>query len=285
MMKKPYCAALAALLTLAGCNDKVEVKRAGGDFMPATLKANEQFAKELKLDDQQDFEDAKRGLIARPRTNPRRRRQRPDRLRRLQVRGGPARRPSTRACGDMPAQRADRAVQGHRWHLPVAWLRHGQHDAYRRQDGWIVIDTLTAGDRRCSAGVCAQAPGRQACLRGGLLPQPHRPFRRRAGCDLAEGGGRAQGPGRGFRRIHGRGDQRERDGRHRHGPALELPVRQGPGAVTQGMVDTGLGKGVGYGTFGILPPTTWITQPTEEWSSTACASFFTTCPAPRRRPR
>ena len=75
MMKKPYYAALAALLTLAGCNDKVEVKRAGGDFMPATLKANEQFAKELKLDDQQDFEDAKRGLDRAARgTNPRRRR-------------------------------------------------------------------------------------------------------------------------------------------------------------------------------------------------------------------
>ena len=34
--------------------------------MPATLKANERFANELKLDDQQDFQDAKRGLIARP---------------------------------------------------------------------------------------------------------------------------------------------------------------------------------------------------------------------------
>ena len=32
----------------------------------------------------------------------------------------------------------------------------------------------------------------------------------------------------------------------------------------KGLVDTGLGKAVGYGTFGILPPTTLVTQPTEE---------------------
>jgi alkyl sulfatase BDS1-like metallo-beta-lactamase superfamily hydrolase len=31
-----------------------------------------------------------------------------------------------------------------------------------------------------------------------------------------------------------------------------------------GLVDTGLGKGVGYGTFGVLAPTDLITQPTEE---------------------
>ena len=32
----------------------------------ATLKANELLAQELNLDDPQDFEDAKRGFIARP---------------------------------------------------------------------------------------------------------------------------------------------------------------------------------------------------------------------------
>ena len=57
---------LATLALLAGCSKNVGVGGAAGDAMPATLKANEQMAAELKLDEPQDFEDAKRGLIARP---------------------------------------------------------------------------------------------------------------------------------------------------------------------------------------------------------------------------
>ena len=56
----------ATLALLAGCSKNVGVGGAAGDAMPATLKANEQMAAELKLDEPQDFEDAKRGLIARP---------------------------------------------------------------------------------------------------------------------------------------------------------------------------------------------------------------------------
>ena len=58
---------LATLLALlAGCGKNAGVGGTAGDAMPATLKANEQMASELKLDDPQDFEDARRGLIARP---------------------------------------------------------------------------------------------------------------------------------------------------------------------------------------------------------------------------
>ena len=58
---------LATLLALlAGCGKNTGVGGTAGDAMPATLQANEQMATELKLDDPQDFEDAKRGLIARP---------------------------------------------------------------------------------------------------------------------------------------------------------------------------------------------------------------------------
>ncbi len=57
--------ALAATL-LSGCSKGSSVAAAAGDATPTTLKANAQFAQELKLDDPQDFEDAKRGFIAKP---------------------------------------------------------------------------------------------------------------------------------------------------------------------------------------------------------------------------
>jgi alkyl sulfatase BDS1-like metallo-beta-lactamase superfamily hydrolase len=57
---------LGALAGLAGCGKDAGVGGAAGDAAPATVKANEQFAQDLKLDDPQDLEDARRGLVARP---------------------------------------------------------------------------------------------------------------------------------------------------------------------------------------------------------------------------
>lgn len=56
-----------ALLALgSGCGKTIAVGGAAGDASSETLKVNAQFAKTLKLDDPQDFEDAKRGFIAKP---------------------------------------------------------------------------------------------------------------------------------------------------------------------------------------------------------------------------
>ena len=57
---------IAALALLAACTRSGDAITALGDATPATLKANAQFAQELQLDDQQDFRDAQRGLIAKP---------------------------------------------------------------------------------------------------------------------------------------------------------------------------------------------------------------------------
>jgi alkyl sulfatase BDS1-like metallo-beta-lactamase superfamily hydrolase len=57
---------VAMLCLLAGCGKNVGVGAASGDATSATAQANAQFAQELRLDDPQDFEDAKRGFIARP---------------------------------------------------------------------------------------------------------------------------------------------------------------------------------------------------------------------------
>ncbi len=60
-----------ALLTIAialasGCSKTTGIGGSSSEATPETLKVNAQFAKELKLDDQQDFEDAKRGFMAKP---------------------------------------------------------------------------------------------------------------------------------------------------------------------------------------------------------------------------
>ena len=69
-MKLTYvapAAVLAAFLTLTtGCSKTSGVGGTASDATPATLNVNAQFAKDLKLDDRQDFEDAARGFIAKP---------------------------------------------------------------------------------------------------------------------------------------------------------------------------------------------------------------------------
>ena len=63
----PTLTVLAAVLALAsGCSKTSGVGGTSGDATPETLKVNAEFAKNLNLGDQQDFENAKRGFIAKP---------------------------------------------------------------------------------------------------------------------------------------------------------------------------------------------------------------------------
>ncbi len=57
---------VAAAALLSSCGKNSGVGGAAGDATPATLAANAVFAKALPLDDPKDFEDAKRGFIAKP---------------------------------------------------------------------------------------------------------------------------------------------------------------------------------------------------------------------------
>ena len=56
----------AAVMLACGCSKTSGIGGTAGDASAETQKVNAQFAKDLKLDDQQDFEDAKRGFIAKP---------------------------------------------------------------------------------------------------------------------------------------------------------------------------------------------------------------------------
>ncbi len=60
------CALAAVLFLAAACSRNGTQPPAGSDASPSVLQANAALAKELKLDDQQDFEDARRGFMAKP---------------------------------------------------------------------------------------------------------------------------------------------------------------------------------------------------------------------------
>ncbi|MEI7538054.1 MAG: alkyl sulfatase dimerization domain-containing protein [Comamonadaceae bacterium] len=60
------CALAAVLFLAAACSRNGTEPPAGSDASPSVLQANAALAKELKLDDQQDFEDARRGFMAKP---------------------------------------------------------------------------------------------------------------------------------------------------------------------------------------------------------------------------
>jgi alkyl sulfatase BDS1-like metallo-beta-lactamase superfamily hydrolase len=61
------CTAAALAAALVGCGrNNSGTGGVAGDAAPATVKVNEQFAQAINLEDAQDFEDAKRGLVARP---------------------------------------------------------------------------------------------------------------------------------------------------------------------------------------------------------------------------
>ena len=62
----PCLALLASAVLLAGCGKGAGVGGVAGDATPATQAANDAVAKALPLDDPKDFEDAKRGFIAKP---------------------------------------------------------------------------------------------------------------------------------------------------------------------------------------------------------------------------
>ncbi len=67
MVKMALGALLACvLLLLSGCGKSERAVALAGEASATTLKSNEHFAQEFKLDDPQDFEDARRGFIARP---------------------------------------------------------------------------------------------------------------------------------------------------------------------------------------------------------------------------
>ncbi|MDO8455578.1 MAG: alkyl sulfatase dimerization domain-containing protein [Burkholderiaceae bacterium] len=265
---KPGWVLLSALVALAGgCSKTSGVGGASGDATPETLKVNAQFAKDLKLDDAQDFEDAKRGFIARP--------------------SGKIMAADGSVLHDFDAYKfiegkAPDTVNPSLWRHA---LLNAQIGLFKVTDGvyqlrgfdvanitlvegktgWIVVDALTSRESAAAAMAFArQHLGNKPVVAlvfthshidhfGGALgvvspeeiAQRKLPVIASAGfMEESTGENVMVGTAMGRRSVYQFGRDLERS--------------------PKGNVDTGLGKNVVYGTFGILPPNKLITQPTEE---------------------
>ena len=266
-MKKLNLAICIALITLTGCSKNSGVGGTASDATPTTLTANAQFAKDLKLDDPQDFEDAKRGFIAKP-------------TGKLLAADGSV-------LFDYDAYQFIKG-QSPDTVNPSLW-RHARLNAeiglFKVTDGiyqlrgfdvanitliegntgWIVVDAMTSRESAAAAMAFArQHLGNKPVTAlvfshshidhfggalGVLTPQEVAerkvPVIAPAGfMEEATSENVMVGTAMGRRSIYQFGRDLERS--------------------AKGNVDTGLGKNVVYGTFGILPPTQLITKPTEE---------------------
>ncbi|MBG5568082.1 MBL fold metallo-hydrolase [Pseudomonas aeruginosa] len=266
-MKNLNLAICIALITLTGCSKNSGVGGTASDATPTTLAANAQFAKDLKLDDPQDFEDAKRGFIAKP-------------TGKLLAADGSV-------LYDYDAYQFIKG-QSPDTVNPSLW-RHARLNAeiglfkvtdgiyqlrgfdvanitlIEGKTGWIVVDALTSRESAAAAMAFArQHLGNKPVtalvfshshidhfggVLGVLTPQEVSerkvPVIAPAGfMEEATSENVMVGTAMGRRSIYQFGRDLERS--------------------DKGNVDTGLGKNVVYGTFGILPPTQLITKPTEE---------------------
>lgn len=268
MMKALGFSTLAMLVLLAaGCGRNSGIGGAAGDASPATLKANEAFARELKLDDAQDFEDAKRGFIARPAG---------------QILAADGSVLSDFDAFKFVAGKAPPTVNPSLWRHAVLNAGTGLFKVTDRiyqlrgfdianmtliegKSGWIVVDTLTAresaaaalafarkhlGDKPVSAVVFTHS---HADHFGGALGviSPKEAAERKIPVIASEG----------FMEEATSenvlvGTAMVRRSFYQFGKDLDRSPK--------GMVDTGLGKAVVYGRLGILQPTQLITQPTQE---------------------
>ena len=263
--KLPLLATLLALLS--ACDRNAGIGGNAGAASPATLTANGQFAKELKLDDARDFEDARRGFIARPTG---------------QILG---------ADGSVLVDfDAFKFVEGQAPDTvnPSLWrhaILNAQIGLFKVTDGiyqlrgfdvanmtliegktgWIVVDTLTCresaaaalafarrhlGNKPVSAIVFTHSHidhfgGALGVLSATEVAERKIPVIAPDGfVDEATSENVLVGTAMGRRSSYQFGKDLERS--------------------AKGIVDTGLGKGVAYGTFGILQPTLLITRPSQE---------------------
>jgi alkyl sulfatase BDS1-like metallo-beta-lactamase superfamily hydrolase len=267
-MKRLHFSIAAALLALlAGCGKNAGVGGAAGDAEQATQAANAQVTQELKLDDPQDFEDAKRGLIARPEGKI------------LGADGSvlidfdafkfvdgkpPATvNPSLWRHAILNAQVGlfkvtDGVYQLRGFDIANITLVEGK-------TGWIVIDTLTARESAAAAMAFARKQLGDKPVSAIVFTHSHADhFGGALGIASAEEVAERKIPviaSEGFMEEATSenilvGTAMARRSMYQFGKNLERSAK--------GNVDTGLGKNVAYGAIGILQPTQLITQPTQE---------------------
>ncbi|MFZ6657341.1 alkyl/aryl-sulfatase [Undibacterium sp. TJN19] len=269
--RKPIMAAVSAMLLtsitlLSACGQKNAAGPAS-EASPTTIKANEEMGKSLALDDQQDFEDARHGLIARPE--------------------GKILGPAGEVLIDFDAWKfiegpAPATVN------PSLW-RHAKLNAQiglfkvtdgiyqlrgfdianmsiiEGKSGWIIIDPLTSRESAASALAFARKHLGDKPVSAIIFTHSHADhFGGALGIITPEEVASRKLPviaPDGFMEEATSenilvGTAMARRSSYQFGKDLERSAR--------GLVDTGLGKGVAYGSIGVLQPNQLITQSTQD---------------------
>ena len=185
-----FLAAALVMALLAGCGKGQPSGQgvASGGVEAATAKSNQQVAQTLDLANQQDFEDATRGLIARPSGKLARRRRLGAGATSTPSSSSTARRrrrvnPSLWRQAKLNAQIGLFKVTDGIWQLRGFDIAN--MTLIEGKTGWIVVDTLTARESATAALAFARKHlGDKPVSAIDLHAQPRRPLRRRARRDL-----------------------------------------------------------------------------------------------------
>lgn len=258
--------ACIAALALAGCERSPAAPPVpGGDVMPATAQAQAAFAKAMPPAEAQAFEDASRGLVARPQG-------RVvdadgnvlvdfDAFRFVEGDAPPTVNPSLWRQARLNAQIGlFKVVDG------VYQLRGfdiGNMTLVQGRTGWIVIDALTCRETAAAAIAFARQHLGDKPVTALLYTHSHAdhfggalalltPEQARQVPVIASAGFMEEATSENILV----GTAMARRSFYQFGKTLPPSPR--------GLVDTGLGKGVGYGRLGVVAPNDLITQPTEE---------------------
>ena len=260
-------ASLLAVALLAACGRDAGVGGATGDAAAATVAENARFAQALNLADRQAYEDAARGLVARP-------------AGRILSAGG-------EVLVDFEAfaflqGEAPPTVNPSLWrqaqlnaHFGLFKVADGIHQLrgfdianmtlIDGQAGWIVVDPLTARETAAAAIAFAREHLGDKPVSAVIFTHSHADhFGGVLGVTSAEDAVARKIPivaPAGFMEEATSenvmvGTAMGRRSGYQFGKDLPRDAK--------GFVDAGLGKGVAYGTFGILPPTQLVTEPTQE---------------------
>lgn len=263
-IRRAALAAAAATLALAGCSR--EAAAPAGDASATTAKAQAAVAQSLPLAEKQGFEDANRGLVARAEGQIRAADGSVlidfDAFKFVTGEAPPTVNPSLWRHAQLNAPAGLFKVVEGVWQLRGFDI--GNMTLIQGRTGWIVVDALTCretaaaalafarrhlGDRPVSALLYSHSHADHFGGALGVLT----PEQVRAGVPVIASAGFMEEATSENVMV---GTAMGRRSAYQFGKGLERSAK--------GLVDTGLGKAVGYGSFGVLPPTDLITQPTEE---------------------
>lgn len=262
---KPLLAALAALALVACGRTPAPPDTAGSDVTPTTAQAQAEVARALPLAEPQAFEDAARGLVARPQGQIRADDGSLlidfDAYRFVQGDAPPTVNPSLWRQARLNAQIGLFKVVDGVWQLRGFDI--GNMTLVQGQTGWIVIDALTCRETAAAALAFARQHLGPQPVTALLYTHSHvdhfggalallTPEQARRVPVIASAGFMEEATSENLLV----GTAMARRSIYQFGKSLPPSPR--------GLVDTGLGKGVGYGRVGLLAPNDLITQPTEE---------------------